>query len=256
MPQSKHHPPPPQPPLTTPPTPPTTLHTPPTAPNTHHTHPHHHHPPLHPPLPHRPTNASGRMRESGTAAATSSDTTTRTKNGSGTSIGTERGTERGTGTGRGRGKGTETGIESGTTAPQNTRRRRSSRLPQRSTRRTPNCTVSARRPTMSPSSISAVTCAPTGSTERVWASQRKRPRSWRTLCATTVGAVRSQEGAAAAALRSCTASAERHTTSHSSTLAATVVRTGTMGAVWAFFRVRPTTSTCTCAPSASPLRTP
>lgn len=59
-------------------------------------------------------------------------------------------------------------------------------------------------------STSGATCAPTGSTARASASQRRRPRSWRTLCATTASAARRER-----ATRSCTASAGRRTTNRS-----------------------------------------
>lgn len=57
---------------------------------------------------------------------------------------------------------------------------------------------------------SGVTCAPTGSMAPVSASRRRRPRSWRTLCAVTVSVVRRETAA-----RSSTASAGHLMTNHS-----------------------------------------
>ena len=68
---------------------------------------------------------------------------------------TESGTDIGTGIETRTEIGTETMTETMTeiAAHQNTRRRRSSLLPQRITRRTPNCTVSAKHPTTSQSKL-------------------------------------------------------------------------------------------------------
>ena len=60
---------------------------------------------------------------------------------------------------------------------------------------------------------SGATCAPTGSMARVLVSQRKRPRSWRTLYVTTANVVRREE-----AMRSYTASAGHLMTNHSMAL--------------------------------------
>lgn len=56
------------------------------------------------------------------------------------------------------------------------------------------------------------TCAPTGSMVLVLVSQRKRPRSWRTLCAMTANAVKREQ-----AMRSYTASAGHLMMNHSMT---------------------------------------
>lgn len=58
----------------------------------------------------------------------------------------------------------------------------------------------------------AATCVPTGITETVWASQKRRPKRWTTTSVWSVNEARR------AAQRSCTASVRHHTTSPSKEL--------------------------------------
>lgn len=105
------------------------------------------------PHPPRPINVRGKRRERKTETETRTGITTKTRNGTGirteTDIETEMEIE------RGRKRGTDIGTETRTEIPvhRNTRRRRSSLRLQRITRRTANCTVSAKRPTTSQSKL-------------------------------------------------------------------------------------------------------
>lgn len=129
------------------------------------------------PRRHHPTSGREKTRETKTETGTETGITTRVRNGTGrrkrkrTKTGTKTGIKTETGIERRReteietdiGKGSVTRTETGKRtrkeipAYQNTRRkRRSCLLPQRITRRTPNCTVSAKRRMTSQSKLSGI----------------------------------------------------------------------------------------------------